>query len=191
MNHDSYDDAYIREILSTVRTIAIVGASANETRPSFFVTKYLIGKGYEVYPINPGQAGGQIAGRTVYASLGDVPVPVDMVDIFRAAEHVGPVVEEAIAIGAKVVWMQLGIRNDAAAADAEAAGLKVVMNRCPKIEYGRLSGEISWAGVNSGQISAKRPVRREGFQRLGLAPVRPAIRPGTAKPDAGEDGSEA
>ena len=169
MNHDTYADDYIRGILTSVRTIAIVGASANETRPSYFVLKYLAQKGYEIYAINPGHAGRTIADRPVYATLADVPVPIDMVDVFRAAEHVGPVVDEAIAVGAKVVWMQLGIRNDEAATKAEAAGLQVVMNRCPKIEYGRLSGEISWAGVNSRQLSAKRPVRREGFQRLGIA----------------------
>jgi predicted CoA-binding protein len=168
MNHDSYADAYIRAILSDVRTIAIVGASSNEVRPSFFVTKYLIAKGYRVFPVNPGLAGKEIAGAPVYASLADIPESVDMVDIFRAAEHVLPVVDEAIRISAKVVWMQLGVRHDEAAAKAEAAGLKVVMDRCPKIEYGRLSGEISWAGVNSRRISAKRPTRAEGVQQLTI-----------------------
>jgi predicted CoA-binding protein len=170
MDHDRYPDDYIRAILDEVRTIAVVGASANEVRPSFFVQKYLIQKGYRVIPINPGLAGKEILGRAVYARLADIPEPVDMVDVFRNAEAAGPIIDEALALTPrpKVIWMQLGIRNDAAAAKAEAAGLKVVMNRCPKIEYGRLSGEISWAGVNSRTLSARRPVRREGFQRLGL-----------------------
>ena len=173
MNHDTYADSYIDGILRSVKTIAMVGASANIMRPSFFVLKYLTDKGFDVYPINPGQTGKQICGRTVYAGLADLPSPPDMVDIFRNAEAAGAIVDEAIAIGAKVVWMQLGVTNDAAAATAEAAGLKVVMNRCPKIEYGRLSGEIGWMGVNSARISAKRPVRKQGFQHLGLRPLRP------------------
>jgi predicted CoA-binding protein len=168
MNHDSYPDAYIRQILSHVKRIAIVGASANEVRPSFFVTKYLIAKGFEVFPVNPDVAGKEIAGRMTYATLADVPPPVDMVDVFRAPEFAQAIVEEAIAIEAKVIWMQLGVRNDAAAERAEAAGLQVVMNRCPKIEYGRLCGEISWAGVNSGVLSSKRPKRAGGFQHLKI-----------------------
>lgn len=168
MNHDSYSDAYIGGILRRCRRIAIVGASANETRPSYFVLKYLLQKGYEVVPVNPGLAGQAICGQPVRARLADIPGGVDMVDVFRAAEHAGPIVEEAIATGAKVVWMQLGVRNDAAAARAEAAGLEVVMNRCPKIEFGRLSGEISWAGVNSRRISVKRPTLDGGFQHFGL-----------------------
>jgi len=170
MDHDRYPDAYIRGILESVRTIAIVGASANEVRPSFFVLKYLVQKGFTVFPVNPGLAGKEIAGRPVYGRLADVPGPVDMVDVFRNSEAAAGVVDEALALAPlpKVIWMQLGVRNDAAAAKAEAAGVSVVMNRCPKIEYGRLSGEISWAGVNSRTLSARRPVRREGFQRLGL-----------------------
>lgn len=168
MNHDDYTDDYIREILREVRSIAIVGASANPVRPSFFVTKYLIAKGYEVFPVNPGVAPGEIAGRVTYANLADVPAPVDMVDVFRSQEFAPAIVEEAIQIGAKVIWMQLGVRNDEAAARAESAGLKVVMNRCPKIEYGRLCGEIGWQGVNSGQISARRPKRTAGFQHLTI-----------------------
>jgi len=121
-----------------------------------------------VFPVNPGIAGREIAGRTVYATLADVPPPVDMVDVFRSADYAPGIVEEAIRIGAKVIWMQLGVRHDAAAATAEAAGLKVVMNRCPKIEYGRLCGEISWAGINSGQISAKRAKTGAGYQNLRL-----------------------
>lgn len=168
MNHDTYDDAYIRDILESVRSIAVVGASNNNVRPSYFVQKYLISKGYEVWPINPGLAGKDILGRPVHANLTELGRPVDMVDIFRAGEHAVPIVEEAIRIGAKVIWMQLSVRNDEAAALAEAAGLRVVMNRCPKIEYGRLCGEISWIGVNSRTISSKKPARSGGFQHLGL-----------------------
>ena len=156
MNHDSYDEDYIRSILMDVKSIAIVGASNNPVRPSYFVVKYLPGKSYKVFPVNPGIAGQEILGMTVYASLKDIPEPVDMVDIFRNSQAALGITKEAIAIGAKVVWMQLTVRNDEAAALAEAAGLRVVMNRCPKIEYGRLSGEIGWAGVNSGSISNSR-----------------------------------
>ena len=152
-----YSDAKIRRILSTVRTIAMVGASSNWNRPSYFVMKYLQGKGYRVIPVNPGTAGKEQLGETVYASLRDIPEPIDMVDIFRASDQVGPIVDDAIAIGAKVVWMQLGIRNDEAAARAEAAGIEVIMNRCPKIEFGRLGGELSWSGVNSGIIRNRAP----------------------------------
>ena len=147
-----YTDAKIRRILSTVRVIALVGASANWNRPSYFVMKYLQGKGYRVIPVNPANAGKEMLGETVYASLRDIPDKVDMVEVFRASDQVPPVVDDAIAIGAKVVWMQLGVRNDAAAAAAAAAGIEVIMNRCPKIEYGRLGGELSWSGVNSGII---------------------------------------
>lgn len=170
MNHDSYDDAYISGILNAVKTIAIVGASANDVRPSFFVAKYLIDKGYTVFPINPGQAGKEILGRPVVARLADVPEPIDMVDIFRASEHVPAVVDEALALDPLpgVIWMQLTVRHDEAAAKAEAAGIKVVMNRCPKIEYGRLSREIAWTGVNSRTISSKKPVLRQGFQSFGI-----------------------
>ncbi|MCP1336062.1 CoA-binding protein [Futiania mangrovi] len=156
MDHDRYEDAYIKAILNETKTVAMVGASPNVMRPSFFVLKYLLEKGYTVYPVNPGHAGKEICGQTVYATLSDLPRPVDMVDVFRASEHVLPIVEEAIAIGAKCVWMQLGVRNDEAAKAAEDAGLKVVMNRCPKIEFGRLSREIGWIGVNSRRISSKR-----------------------------------
>ena len=170
MNHDSYDNAYIAGILNSVKTIAIVGASANDVRPSFFVTKYLIDKGYEVYPINPGHAGKEILGRMTYAKLSDVPVAIDMVDIFRASNAVPPIVDEALALDPlpKAIWMQLTVRHDEAAAKAEAQGVNVVMNRCPKIEYGRLSGEIGWNGVNSGTISAKKPLMRQGFQSFGI-----------------------
>jgi O-acetylhomoserine (thiol)-lyase len=153
----SYSDARIRSILARVRTIAVVGASANWNRPSTFVMRYLQGKGYRTIPVNPGLAGQTLLGETVRASLRDIPEPVDLVDIFRAAEHVGPIVDDAIAIGAKVVWMQLGIRNHAAAARAAAAGIDVVMDRCVKIEFGRLGGELSWFGVNSGLVRNRAP----------------------------------
>jgi len=158
MNHDSYSDAYITDILVTHHSIAMVGASANPARPSYYAMKYLKSKGFRVIPVNPGQAGKEILGEKVYASLADIAEPVDIVDIFRNSEAALPIAREAIGMGAKVVWMQLGVRNDEAAKLAEQAGLKVVMNRCPKIEYGRLSGELSWAGVNSRRISNKRPM---------------------------------
>jgi hypothetical protein len=162
MNHTSYTDDYIADILRDAKTIAMVGASAGTNRPSYFAMKYLLGKGYSVIPVNPALAGQEIQGQRVYASLADVPGPVDIVDIFRNSAAALEVTREAIALkdklGIKVIWMQVGVRNEAAAAAAEAAGLKVVMNRCPKIEYGRLSGEIGWAGVNVGAISSKRPL---------------------------------
>jgi predicted CoA-binding protein len=155
-NHDAYDDRHILRVLAKVRTIAMVGASANWNRPSFFAMKYLQHKGYRVIPVNPGVAGQEILGETVRASLGEIDEPVDMVDIFRNSEAAGPITDEAIEIGAKIVWMQLGVRNDEAAARAEKAGLTVVMNRCPKIEFARLHGELSWHGVNSRVITSKR-----------------------------------
>jgi predicted CoA-binding protein len=170
MNHDSYDNAYIAGILNSVKTIAMVGASANDVRPSFFVLKYLLAKGFSVFPINPGQAGKEILGRMTYASLADIPEPVDMVDVFRNAAAVPGIVDEVMGLDPlpKVIWMQLGVRHDEAAARAEAAGIKVVMNRCPKIEYGKLSGEIGWTGVNSGVLSSKKPLMRSGFQSFGV-----------------------
>jgi len=151
-----YSDRYIRGLLRRVKTIAMVGASANWNRPSYFAMKYLQQKGYRVIPVNPGKAGETLLGETVYGSLEDIPDAVDMVDIFRNAEAAGPITESAIAIGAKVVWMQLGVINDAAARRAMEAGLEVVMNRCPKIEYARLSGELGWHGINTRVITAKR-----------------------------------
>ncbi len=170
MNHDSYSDDYIRDILTSVKTIAMVGASANAVRPSYFVLKYLSERGFTMLPINPGLAGQSILGLPVYASLADAPQPIDMVDVFRRSDAAGAVVDEALAqpTPPKVIWMQLGVRDDAAAARAEARGVKVTMNRCPKIEYGRLSGEIGWSGVNSRVVSAKKPVAGPGFQRLTI-----------------------
>jgi predicted CoA-binding protein len=170
MNHDSYPDDYIRGILNGVKVIAMVGASPSEVRPSFFAFKYLVQRGYDMIPVNPGHVGKSLMGRPFVASLADIGRPIDMVDIFRSSQHIMPVVDEALKLQPlpKVIWMQLGARDDAAAEKAEAAGLKVVMNRCPKIEYGRLSSEISWMGVNSRTISAKRaPIPTQGM-RLSL-----------------------
>jgi predicted CoA-binding protein len=158
MTHESYSDAYLGDILLRYRTIAMVGASAKSERPSAFAMKYLMAKGFRVIPVNPGQVGQTILGETVYASLAEVSEQVEIVDIFRNSESALQVTREAIAIGAKVVWMQLGVRNDEAAREAEAVGLKVVMNRCPKIEYGRLSGEIGWMGVNRRLIDNRKPL---------------------------------
>jgi predicted CoA-binding protein len=156
MDHERYSDDYIREILRQTKTIAMVGASSNWNRPSYFAMKYLQRKSFRVIPVNPREAGNEILGETVYGTLADIPEKIDMVDVFRNSEAAGAVADEAIAVGAKILWMQLGVRNDAAAARAEAAGLKVVMNRCPKIEFGRLSREIGWMGINTGVISSKR-----------------------------------
>ncbi|MGA2312956.1 MAG: CoA-binding protein [Xanthobacteraceae bacterium] len=170
MNHDSYPDSYIRGILNTVKSIAMVGASEKENRPSYFAFKYLLERGYNMIPINPGHAGEDLLGRRIYARLADVTEPIDMVDIFRASRYAQPIVEEALALKPRpqVIWMQLGIRNDEAATLAEANGLKVVMNRCPKIEYGRLSSEIAWMGVNTRTITSKRAAASGGIQRLSL-----------------------
>lgn len=173
MNHDSYPDSYIRGILNTVKTIAMVGISPKDNRPSYFAFKYLLERGYRMIPVNPGQAGKEILGQKCYAKLSDIPEPVDMVDIFRGSEHVPAIVEEALTLKPKpqVIWMQLTIRNDEAAKRAEDAGLKVVMNRCPKIEYGRLSSEISWMGINSRTLSSKRAQGLgKGVQRMALGP---------------------
>jgi len=162
MNHDAYSDEYLREVLASAKTIAMVGASPNWNRPSYFAMKYLQSKGFRVIPVNPRAAGETILGETCRATLDDVPEPIDMIDIFRNSKEAGPLTDAAIARGAKVVWMQIGVRDDAAAARAEAAGLQVVMNRCPKIEYSRLYGELSWGGFNSGIISSKRAPIKKG-----------------------------
>jgi predicted CoA-binding protein len=170
MDHDRYNDDYIREVLSCVKSVAVVGASPNTVRPSYFVLRYLMSKGYGVVAINPGHAGREIGGAKTYGRLADVPHPIDMVDVFRNSQAAAGVVDEALALVPlpKVIWMQLGVRNDEAARKAEAAGVRVVMNRCPKIEYARLAGEIGWAGVSSGVISSRKPEMTKGFQRYGL-----------------------
>ena len=168
MNHDSYPDRLIRTILDGVETIAMVGASAHQARTSYAGLRYLVVHGYRVFPINPGLAGGSLQGLPVYARLADIPEPIDMVDIFRNSEAAGAVVDEALALVPlpRVIWMQLTVRNDAAAERAEAAGLHVIMNRCPKIEYGRLSGESGWAGINSRVVSSKVPkLAKDGVQK--------------------------
>jgi len=170
MNHDAYSDDYIRGILNSVKSIAMVGASPVDVRPSYFAFKYLAQRGYDMNPVNPGHVGKTLLGRPFVASLAEIGRPVDMVEIFRSSAHLMPVVEEALKLDPlpKVIWMQLGGRDDKAAEKAEAAGIKVVMNRCPKIEYGRLSSEISWMGVNSRTISSKRaPIPTQGM-RLSL-----------------------
>jgi predicted CoA-binding protein len=169
--HDSYLDDSIRGILKSVRTIAIVGATNNPARPSYIVTKYLKERGYDVIPVNPRLAGHDVLSLPAYGSLAEVPRPIDMVEIFRNSASAGQVTDEALALDPlpKVIWMQLSVRDDEAAARAEAKGITVVMNRCPKIEYGRLSGEIGWQGINSRILSAKRPVLAgRGFQGLTI-----------------------
>ena len=169
MNHDNYDDTTIRGILNTVKTIVMVGASEKENRPSYFAFKYLLEHGYTMIPVNPGHAGHDILGQRIYAKLADIPMPIDMVDIFRGSQYALAIVQEAIALKPRpaVIWMQLGVRNDKAAALAEASGMKVVMNRCPKIEYGRLSSEIAWMGVNTRTISSRKATIG-GIQRMTL-----------------------
>lgn len=188
MNHDSYDDSYIRGILNTVKTIAMVGASARDNRPSYFAFKYLLERGYNMIPINPGLGGKELLGRTIYSRLSEVPDPIDMVDIFRASKYALPIVQEALTLTPKprVIWMQLTVRDDKAAALAEANGMKVVMNRCPKIEYGRLSSEIGWIGVNSRTLTSKRAqLFGKGVQRMSLN--RPTLGGGIVARTASED----
>ena len=171
MIHDGYDDTYIRGILNTVKTIAMVGVSAKDNRPSYFAFKYLLERDYRVIPVNPGLAGQTLLGQRVHGRLTDIPEPVDMVDVFRAAEHAPKILDETLALEPRprVFWMQLGVRNEEVARRAEQAGIKVVMDRCPKIEYGRLSSEISWLGVNSRTLTSKKaPLSGRGIQRLSL-----------------------
>jgi uncharacterized protein len=169
MSHDAYPDSYIRGILNTVKTIAMVGASEKENRPSYFAFKYLLERGYKMIPVNPGHAGEDMLGQRIYARLADIPEPVDMIDIFRGSRYAIAIVQEALALKTRpsVIWMQLGVRNDEAAALAEANGMKVVMSRCPKIEYGRLSSEIAWMGVNTRTLSSKKGTIG-GMQRMTL-----------------------
>ena len=158
----SYADEHIKSILRATKTIAMIGASGNDMRPSYFAMMYLLAKGYTIHPVNPAMAGKTILGRTVYGSLKDVPAPVDMVEIFRTSDAAPEIVREALAererLGLKVIWMQLGVINEEAAAQAEAAGLTVIMDRCPKIEHGRFSGEIGWLGVNRRVIDNRKPL---------------------------------
>jgi predicted CoA-binding protein len=162
-----YEDVYLKGLFAKVKTIAIVGASNKNIRPSYFVQQYLIQKGFEVYPINPGLAGKEILGRKVYGSLQEVPVSIDMVDIFRNSDAAMGIVAESLALSPlpKVIWMQLSVINHDAAKLAEKQGVEVVMDRCPKIEYGRLSGEIGWMGVNRGIISSKKQVMRNKLNK--------------------------
>ena len=141
MTHDTYSDADLRALLTSVKTIAVVGASPNPARPVYGVMAYLLRAGYRCIPVNPGQAGREILGQKVFATLADIPEPVDLVDIFRRQEALAGVVDEALALRPlpKAIWMQLGLRDDAAAAKAEAAGLTVVMDRCIKIEHARVT----------------------------------------------------
>lgn len=172
MDHDNYPIDYIREILRSVRTVALVGVSDNDVRASYFVFKYLLDKGYDVTPVNPNLAGQDLLGHKVYARLTDIPHALDMVDIFRNSQAASGIVDEALMLDPlpKVIWMQLGVRNDEAAERAEAKGVKVVMNRCPKMEYGKLSGEWAWVGGNSGLVSSRRQRLHESgkVQSLGL-----------------------
>ena len=167
-----YDDAVIGNILHSVKTIAMVGASDNPARPSYLALKYLAARGFRIFAVNPLLGCSDIFGAPVFASLSDIPQPIDMVDIFRNSAAADALVDAALALNPRprVIWMQLGVRNDGAAARAENAGLTVIMDRCPKIEYGRLSGEIGWTGVNSRRLSARRPVMMGGFQKRRLGP---------------------
>ena len=157
-----YPDALIKGILRSVKTIAMVGASTNDIRPSYFAMMYLLNKGYKVIPVNPGAVDKEILGQKVYATLKDVPAPVDMVDIFREAKFAPQIAREAVAekdrLGIKVLWMQLGVISAEAEQIGTAAGFTVVMNRCPKIEHGRFSGEIGWMGVNRKVIDNRKPL---------------------------------
>jgi hypothetical protein len=171
MHDPNYADEKISRILKNVGSIALVGASENPARPSYIVFKYLKERGYRVIPINPGLAGRQLLGEPICASLEDVPEPIDMVEIFRNSAAAGPIVGEVLQLAPlpRYVWMQLGVVNADAAARAEAAGIEVIMNRCPKIEYGRLSGEIGWQGISTGILSAKKPLlSKRGVQKLTL-----------------------
>jgi predicted CoA-binding protein len=151
------DDADgLRRVLAQTRSIAVVGLSAKWHRPSYFAAQYMLDRGYRIIPVNPAYE--TVLGQRCYPSLSDIPEPVDMVDCFRRSDEILPLAEEAIAIGAKCLWMQLGVINAEAAALAEAAGLDVVMDRCVKIEYARLFGGLGWFGVNTGVISSRRPI---------------------------------
>jgi uncharacterized protein len=166
----TYPDRLISGILGSVKVIAMVGATPNPSRPAYLVMRYLLARGYRIIPVNPGHAGGEILGQRVYARLADIPEPIDLVDIFRRPEAIDRVVDEALALQPKprVIWMQFGLRDDAAAARAEAAGVTVIMDRCLKIEFGRFSGENSWAGLNSGRVTVRAPRAGDVYQQLKL-----------------------
>jgi len=162
MQHNTYSDEFLKSILERTQTVATVGVSRNEVRPSYYVARYLSLKGYDIIPVNPAYAGQEICGETVVGSLAEIPAarnPIDMVDIFRRSDKAGGVVDDALETlidrGLRTIWMQIGVINHEAAARAEAAGLTVIMNRCPKIEYQRLFGELRWGGFNTGMISSK------------------------------------
>ena len=154
---EGYSDTFLRRVLTRTRRVAVVGVSANPVRPSYYVARYLSLKGFEVYPVNPGHVGGALFGRRVYGQLSEIEAEIDMVDIFRRSEHVGPVVQEALEVfpGLKTIWMQIGVINEEAAKKARARGVDVIMNRCPKIEYQRLYGELRMGGFNTGVISSR------------------------------------
>jgi hypothetical protein len=158
----TYPDTLIKSILRSVKTIAMVGASGNDIRPSYFAMMYLLNKGYTIIPVNPGMVGKTILGQKVYATLKDVPAPVDMVDVFRESQYAPGIAREAVAekdrLGIKVLWMQLGVISAQAEQIGKDAGLTVIMNRCPKIEHGRFSGEIGWMGVNRRVIDNRKPL---------------------------------
>ena len=183
-DRNRYTDAEIRNILMSIKSMAIVGASANKVRPSYFVATYMVAKGYDVFPINPGSAGTEIADSMTFASLADLPGPVDMIDYFRKPEFLPQFAAEVMRMPElpKVVWMQLGIRDDAVAQALEMAGITVIQNRCPKIEYARLCGEIGWCGFNRRVISAKKPKLKKGFQHFSL---------GNVEEDMGDTAAEA
>jgi hypothetical protein len=168
---ETYDDGFMKRLLQRSRRIAMVGASANSARPSWFVMKYLMARGFTIIPVNPGLSGQTLHGVPVVATLKDAPGVIDMVDIFRTPEAAADVVDEALALPTppRAIWMQLGVRNAAAAQKARDAGLDVVMNRCPKIEYARLSGEIGWNGVNSKILTSRKPTLMPGFQKFSVA----------------------
>jgi len=155
--NETYSDTHLRTILHRTKRIAVVGMSLNEIRPSFYVARYLSLKGFDVVPVNPGHAGKTVFGQTVVARLSDIKEPVDMIDIFRRPEHVPPIVDEALEMfpDLQTIWMQIGVWHEEAAAKARARGVDVVMNRCPKIEYQRLMGELRMGGFNTGVISSK------------------------------------
>ncbi|MDZ7709044.1 MAG: CoA-binding protein [Roseovarius sp.] len=154
---ETYADSHLREILTRTRRIAVVGVSMNPVRPSYYVARYLSLKRFEVVPVNPGHAGRMLFGQKVVASLSEIEGAVDMVDIFRRSEHVPPIVEEALEVfpGLRTIWMQIGVEHEGAAQMARARGVDVVMNRCPKIEYQRLFGELRMGGFNTGVISSR------------------------------------